>query len=82
MRFKLYKNGVYINTVVGEESFVQNYANENGFTYEFEPVDYPITLAELEAENKLLKAQVLAMSDRNDFMEECIAEMATLVYTV
>lgn len=38
------------------------------------------TNAELEAENVLLKAQIQAISDRNDFMEDCIAEMATVVY--
>ena len=31
-------------------------------------------------ETELLKAQVKALSERNDFMEDCIAEMATLVY--
>lgn len=35
---------------------------------------------ELEAENKLLKAQLQAQSDRADFIEDCIAEMATQVY--
>lgn len=34
----------------------------------------------LEAENTLLKAQVQAQSDSNDFLEDCIAEMATIVY--
>lgn len=37
-------------------------------------------LAALEAENTLLKAQVAAQSDQMDFYEECIAEMATVVY--
>ena len=31
-------------------------------------------------ETELLKAQVKALSERNDFMEDCIAEMAELVY--
>lgn len=35
---------------------------------------------ELKDENKLLQAQLQAQSDRSDFVEECIAEMATLVY--
>lgn len=35
---------------------------------------------QLESEKKLLTAQVQALSDRNDFMEDCIAEMATIVY--
>lgn len=37
-------------------------------------------IAKLEIEKKLLTAQVQALSDRNDFMEDCIAEMASLVY--
>lgn len=38
------------------------------------------TNAELEAENTMLKAQVKAVADRNEFVEDCIAEMATVVY--
>lgn len=37
-------------------------------------------IGDLIEENKLLKAQVQAMSDRNDFIEDCIAEMAEIVY--
>ena len=37
-------------------------------------------IAQLESEKKLLTAQVQALSDRNEFMEDCIAEMAALVY--
>ena len=40
----------------------------------------PMSIAELEAENKLLKAQIAAQSDRADFVEDCIAEMAMQVY--
>nr|DAU17282.1 MAG TPA: hypothetical protein [Caudoviricetes sp.] len=40
----------------------------------------PMTNAELEAENAMLKAQVKAVADRNEFVEDCIAEMATVVY--
>ena len=40
----------------------------------------PMSNAELEAENKLLKAQIAAQSDRADFVEDCIAEMAMHVY--
>ena len=49
-----------------------------------EPVDPPPTtedrLAALESENKTLKAQVSAQSEQMDFYEECIAEMASVVY--
>ena len=45
-----------------------------------EVVPAPMSNAELEAENKLLKAQIAAQSDRADFVEDCIAEMAMQVY--
>ena len=45
-----------------------------------EVVPPPMSNAELEAENKLLKAQIAAQSDRADFVEDCIAEMAMQVY--
>lgn len=40
----------------------------------------PKTNAELEQENKLLKAQLNAATERSDFVEDCIAEMAMQVY--
>ena len=46
---------------------------------EVEPTDAE-RISQLESEKKLLTAQVQALSDRNDFMEDCIAEMATIVY--
>lgn len=39
-----------------------------------------ITLEELQQENKMLKAQLKAQTERSDFIEDCIAEMATQVY--
>lgn len=35
----------------------------------------------LELENALLKAQLQAQTDRSDFVEDCIAELAVQVYT-
>lgn len=40
----------------------------------------PTTIEDLEQENKLLKAQLQAQTDRSDFIEDCIAEMAGVVY--
>ena len=37
-------------------------------------------IASLEEENALLKAQIQAQSDQMDFYEECIVEMAEIVY--
>lgn len=44
-----------------------------------EPV-IPPTNDELAAENKLLKQQVSALTDQQSFYEDCIAEMASVVY--
>lgn len=44
-----------------------------------EPV-IPPTNEELAAENKLLKEQVAALSNQNDFQEELIVELANIVY--
>lgn len=38
------------------------------------------THKELQKENEFLKAQIQAQSNRSDFVEDCIAEMATMVY--
>ena len=46
---------------------------------EVKPTDAERIL-QLESEKKLLTAQVQALSDRNDFVEDCIAEMAAIVY--
>ena len=40
----------------------------------------PPTNEELAAENKLLKQQVSALTDQQSFYEDCIAEMAKVVY--
>ena len=37
-------------------------------------------IEELAAENKLLKQQVSALTDQNDFQEELIVELANVVY--
>lgn len=34
----------------------------------------------LESDNNLLKQQLKAASDQNEFLEDCIAEMAGIVY--
>ena len=40
----------------------------------------PGELEILQAENKTLKAQVQALSEQQGFYEDCIAEMASVVY--
>lgn len=41
-------------------------------------IDDRVTI--LESDNALLKQQLKAASDQNDFLEDCIAEMAGIVY--
>ena len=50
-----------------------------------EKVVSPLTAARQEVQTMqeelpMLKAQIQAISDRNDFIEDCMAEMATVVY--
>lgn len=40
----------------------------------------PERIEALESENALLKAQLRAQTERSDFIEDCIAEMATQAY--
>ena len=53
-------------------------------TGEYEIIDdgkpEPLTIERLATENKLLKQQVSALTDQQSFYEDCIAEMATVVY--
>lgn len=50
----------------------------------YSPPPPPPTIDErvttLEADNDLLKQQLKAASDQNDFLEDCVAEMAQIVY--
>lgn len=46
---------------------------------DFDALPAPEPTAE-EKERTLLKAQIQALSDRNDFIEDCVAEMAGIVY--
>ena len=45
-----------------------------------EAVPTPKSNAELEAENATLRQQVSALADQQSFYEDCIAEMAEVVY--
>ena len=91
MRYKSLKCGEPINVIVSSEEFVADFCAKHGYTYKEEPVidlspapDPEHTtedrVAALEAENKLLKEQVSAQADHAEFYEDCIAEMAMVVY--
>lgn len=53
--------------------------NEDGTPAEYAEPELSV-LDRLAAENKLLKAQVQAQTERSDFLEDCLAEMAAQVY--
>ena len=64
-------------TIAKTEAYNGEYTVEDDG--EPEPV-IPPTNDELAAENKLLKQQVSALTEQQSFYEDCIAEMAAVVY--
>ena len=72
-------DGVTVTSMTGNQEALDAYKASLP-----EPVEPPPTteerVAALEAENKLLKEQVSAQADQAEFYEDCIAEMATVVY--
>ena len=75
------ERGIYRYKLVDGKSVerTQEEMNADYVPPEAKPTDAE-RISQLENEKKLLTAQVQALSDRNDFMEDCIAEMATIVY--
>lgn len=59
------------------DSYVDGVFGMEGANREPKPV---VSLEDIQGENKLLKAQLQAQTERSDFIEDCIAEMATMVY--
>lgn len=77
------------NIIVADEEFASAIGAKEGYdgaaigdTYS--PPAPPPTIDDrvttLESDNALLKQQLKAASDQNDFLEDCIAEMAGIVY--
>lgn len=77
------------NIIVADEEFAFAIGAKEGYdgaaigdTYS--PPAPPPTIDErvttLESDNNLLKQQLKAASDQNEFLEDCIAEMAEIVY--
>lgn len=68
-------NNIVTNIMVNQEA-LDAYNKDHP---DIEP-EKPTTIEDLKNENKLLKAQLKAQTDRSDFIEDCIAEMAGVVY--
>lgn len=89
MRYKILSNGQEINTIEADFLFVSAYCQSAGYTFEEALLPTPTSestptdaerITALEAENKLLKAQVQAQSESHDFLEDCVVEMASIIY--
>ncbi len=72
-----------------EAEALEFYANAQDYVYkdgvwELDPLPSeepePSPLEVLQSENKLLKAQVQALSDREEFQDDLIAELAMIAY--
>ena len=83
-----FPSGIYTQDGIPRYKLVENAAQERTeeeIQTDRDAIPAPIvppTNAELEAENKMLRAQLQAATDRQDFVEDCIAEMAMVVYAV
>lgn len=91
MRYKVFNSDhVEINIIEADISFISAYCQVFGYSFEEAPLPecpecQPELTADerilkLENENKLLKEQVSAQADQAEFYEDCIAEMAAIVY--
>lgn len=58
MRYKIYENGTLINTIVADESFVNTYCADNGYTYQEAPLPEPPEPEPEPTEAEVLQAQV------------------------
>lgn len=70
-----------INPILPPKSgYVEDIDNEGNHYYRKLPNEVEDRVTTLEADNDLLKQQLKAASDQNDFLEDCVAEMAQIVY--
>lgn len=77
------KDVVWVVDVPGveaKEAWTEDVAYQVYHPYTQEELDKMNAPTAEEKEKTLLKAQIQALSERNDFMEDCIAEMASVVY--
>lgn len=86
--YKIYKDGLLVNTIRASPEFIANYCGALGCTYEPEEREEENTpvlsteerLMALEAENKELRAKLAAAVESGAMLEDCIVEMAGVVY--
>lgn len=66
--------------VEAKEAWTEEVAYQVYHPYTQEELDKMAEPTAEEKEKTLLKAQIQALSERNDFLEDCMAEMASIVY--
>ena len=89
MKYLILEDGIIVNIIIADSEFANDigakpFYDGAAIGDAYNPPPAPLTDSErievLESENALLKAQLQAQTERSDFIEDCIAEMATQVY--
>lgn len=84
-------DGVIENIIVSDKEFAESIGAKESYNgaaigLEYNPPEKPFepTLGDrvtsLENENKVLSAQIQAQCESTDFLEDCLVEMASIVY--
>ena len=84
MRIAIFEHGEKINVIEASIDFAERYCAEYGYTFEPEQTacsaEAAAKIAALESENKQLKGKLSAAVESNSMLEECLVEMAGVVY--
>ncbi len=78
MRYKILQNGKTINIIESDSFFIKTYCDKNGYSYIEDPAKQLKNKVKIAAS---FEAQLNATLERQEFLEDCIAEMATQVYS-
>lgn len=69
--------GNEINRIAADEDFTKALCEENGWIYKaYNPVSHDIEIIAVVSDT----SKINVISDRIDFLEDCVAEMAMQVY--
>ena len=70
MRYKIFENGEEINIIVADETFIEKYCAENGYTYEEENLPEPEPVEPEPTPYDILEAQVTYTAMMTDTLLE------------
>lgn len=76
----VWKGANQVLSIPGGFGIGDKYSNGKWERLNFPENPEPTPISLLQEENKLLKSQLQAQTERSDFIEDCIAEMAMMVY--